>query len=417
MSSLRQTLIILLAATMTLSTDARAETVTVKAALNALPEVLPKGIKQEVRLIDASTLAAVVTAKGKATKKAKLSAEAGPSIMLVSQISKKKKDNRRGFVSLLKPGSVNVATIQTRIRMRATTTAAPANARLAFNALTAIAGPTRVGVSASDFTVSGPGTHGRMATAIADSTIGNIVRNAPCYDQNSGVVIIEVDPHVVEARNTEFNLCSSGVADPSTCVQNNYVAPDHSVRGSLDTNGGQATLTVEFVDPNGNVIASETVTGSLSDFFELIDQVTKRLAERMCEGQVTLTSAICPAIACTCCGQNQTNCQSGVRWLHQYAGIARGAVGATVRFNALEIYTTLNCGNWSTGTCITVPCCTRMAGETEQTSFTASFPFPFPIGGFDCICPAPASEAVSFLVQLVEGNLAKESEKIPFCPE
>ena len=100
----------------------------------------------------------------------------------------------------------------------------------------------RVGVPASGFTVSGPGLSGRMATGIASLVIVNVTQGAPCYGAPGGVVVVEVDPIVEQARQTEFQLCGSGGADPSTCVADNYVAPDHSVRGSVASDGTTATI-------------------------------------------------------------------------------------------------------------------------------------------------------------------------------
>jgi len=158
-----------------LAANCVAETI-VKVVLVGLPEPLPKGITQQVRVIDASTGEDLNVTKGKAKSKFKIAAQATPSLLVVNHFSRVKKLNR-------------------------------------------------VGVPESGFTVSGSGTHNRMPGGIASLAIVNIVQHAPCYGPNSGVVIVEVDPRVETALQNEFQLCSSELADPATCVANNYVAP------------------------------------------------------------------------------------------------------------------------------------------------------------------------------------------------
>lgn len=407
---------LMLAAILASPLGAGADPVTVKALLDGLPKKLPKGITQQIRLVDASTGNQLLVSTGRGGKRSTFSAPPQPSILLVNHLSRTKKDNRRGIAPLFKPGKLAARSTTTRVRMRGgrAVSSLAASARPAAP-LSAPSAQIRVGVPPGGFTVSGPGTNGTMATAVAELTIGSIVRNAPCYDKPSGVVVIESDPRVLDARRREFDLCGAGVTDPSTCVADRYSAPDNSIRGSVLSQGGQVTITLELVGPNGDVIATESATGSLSEFFQLIEEAAKRLAARICPGQLVVETATCRSTACECCGSQF--CIPGHTWEHRFTGTARGGEGSTVTFNLHAAYTALECDGWSTGSCGAIPCCVREPGQPEQLSFTAAMPYPFPVGPEVCICPPVSPTAVSFLVQLVSGGAYEEVERIVDCPQ
>jgi len=391
-----------------------------KARIAGLPKKPPKDGRTVARLVsfaDATVLAS--KRAGNRPKKLSMGAPAVPSLLEVTYLSSRKQLVLDGVSHAIAPPSSG--NVKTKLKLRELASPEPAALASAFAPLglsiepQAVGGRTLIGAPRSGFTVSGPGLDASMGAAEGDMTVGDVVGKSPCYDQEGGVVIVEVDPKFMEARNREFQLCADGYTDPATCPQDQYVPPDHSINGSMVSDGSQLEITLNYVDPDGNVISSESASGPIDDWFKIHDEVAKKLVKDLCvEPELTLTGVPCESSSCNCCEDASPYCK-GKTYLTRIEGEATGPVGTLLDVNLPSDQGVIACGGWSEGSCAPVLCCERTALEQpEHIVFSAQVPFP-PSG--DCICPTPEPIGLPLLAQLVTpgGAFSDEQQALAIC--
>ena len=95
--------------------------------------------------------------------------------------------------------------------------------------------------------------------------------------------MIEVDPKVLAAIDSEIALSNSDRADPSTRIQNLRVPPNQFFHGTVSLDGTNVTVTyTQVMEPGGYVLNSKSRTGPIDNIDNIIDEVAKEMADAMC---------------------------------------------------------------------------------------------------------------------------------------
>ena len=82
----------------------------------------------------------------------------------------------------------------------------------------------------------------------------------------------------------EIAFSNSPAADPSTRLQNRIISPTRTLHGSVESAGGQTTITVSVVDvATGQSHGTVSSTGADDRFFEIEADVAKKLERLLCE--------------------------------------------------------------------------------------------------------------------------------------
>lgn len=372
-----------------------------------------KQVLTAVQVLDVEGGRIVASARPRKPKKFRTSAPALPLMVAASVTNRRDGARYEAVGPVLRP--VDGKKVKAKLVL-APAEAPPAAAAALGTAVAAPAAaePWNVGVPATEFTVSGPGLEPFLARGEADLVTVDLV-NSRCYDDK--FFITETDPRMLEERAREIALSQSPLADPATRMEDLRVEPDKIVSGAATSDGTTVTIALVLRDAMGAILASGTASGPADAYFDVHEAAVGRLIDEICdEGlRVTLTSATCPAEACTCCDEGAF-CL-GERWTERMEGVASGAVGTVLQVNFPEtLGGDLSCPGWTRETCdADLACCRRTSeGQPAQVTFEATLTFP-PFGF--CVCPPPPPVDTHLLAQVFDGTSADEDERVVGCPE
>lgn len=359
------------------------------------PADVPKRSRVVVKIIDLETSAVSIAKIKKASATLRVPSPQSTSIVSAILISPTKKRVHSG-VAVIRQGVLSTQSrpkVKLKLRMQ----------RAAFMSNTASAGGTTlIGVQPSDIQISG-----RLDQSIRRAEAGAIqgsLANSPCA-QSGEISVIDQDPRVQEARQREFQNCSS-----PPCPVDRYVAPDNSVKGSLSSDGQTTSIELRVEDSQGNTTASGSSSGNASDFFQIHDAAVNKLIEDLCGGvRLIITQNQCPSTACQCC----PTCP-GEFWSPKMEGRAKGKVGAMIHVNFPPQTGNISCGDWSPVSCLPLLCCQRLdASQPEWTDFSVTATLPL---GVSCFCPPQPAFDFGMVAQVEDGQRYREEIRDTSCP-
>jgi hypothetical protein len=359
------------------------------------PTDVPAKSRIVVKVIDVETSSVTIAKIAKAAATLRVPSPQTTSIISAVLISPTKKRIHSG-VAVIKQAVISVQA-RPKVKLKLRKQRAVSIARGA-----SAGGSTLIGVQATDIQISG--TLDRSIRRAEAGAIQGSLANAPCA-QNGEVSIIDQDPRVQEARQRELQICGSG-----GCPVDRYVAPDHSVHGTLSSNGQTTSIELQVQDAQGNTTASGSASGKANDFFKIHDQALKRLIEDLCGGvKLIVTQNSCTSSACQCC----PSCP-GEFWTPEMAGRAKGKVGSTIHVNFPPSTGTINCGGWSQIDCLPLLCCQRVdVSQPEWTDFSVTATLPL---GTPCFCPPQPPFDFGMVAQVEDGLKYREEIRDTSCP-
>ncbi len=252
-------------------------------------------------------------------------------------------------------------------------------------------GIARVTDRDSDFSISGPRTFPWMAIAGRD-VISTGLSSAECYGKEDGFVLLDTSSEYRRARAAEISLCRSGLADRSTCFdENSYLPPNASVRGVIVSDGSTITVALSFFDESGSEAVSNSIAGDFDSFIQILESAGSDLGRKICEARglrVSLSANAANSNHCSYtdtgrCGCSEEGSLQGFYWEGgTYTGEMKGPVGTTFELDnsAAEFnHGTINCDGWSKITCSGAAdlCCRReSAQQPARTDYEAQLSFP-----------------------------------------
>jgi hypothetical protein len=263
-----------------------------------------------------------------------------------------------------------------------------------------------IGIPSDGISATGPGTHSRTGPGLAAMMITELSK-APCWGKSGGIEIIETEH--IDAVRKEAQLCAGPYFDQTTCPNQNLVTPDHYVTGSVSSDGQTTQVTLNVTDSQGNMVSSETVSGS--SYFDLVEEIGSKLGQKLCKGALEVTEANCLTAPAS------SYCDGGLFIIMQFKGTAHGAVGTIIRSNLGDnIGATLDCGGWTGSACgVNMRCCTRdNESQPEQISFVAQVNWPYAVYGDIPWCPVMGPFTIQLVAQVLNTDI--EIDRFLTCP-
>ena len=185
-----------------------------------------------------------------------------------------------GRSPLLRPAAGQSLTID--LSPRHATTMFPLTTRATFRLAAFFAaageadgGATAIGIPATGFTAGGLDLSGADIARIVTT---GMIDGASCYGEDGGFVVVETDPKTLAILKAEIELSNSPGADPATAMTDRYVAPGHSIAGSVESDGTSVTVTLRVVDAQGRELLSNSASGPLDQFLDINAGVAGALA-------------------------------------------------------------------------------------------------------------------------------------------
>lgn len=277
----------------------------------------------------------------------------------------------------------------------------------------------------SAFTASGPKTASWMALAGRD-TVATAMAQAECYRDDDGFIIAETSKEFFKARAEEIALCKNGLADPSTCFNPQaYVVPNSIVRGSFVSDGALFSISLSFIDETGLEAASTLVQGDAGSFIDLLLAAGADLGQKICEARslkVSLDLLFPHFRNCSytdnggtgSCGCSET--AFGRYWEGgYYNGEMKGPVGTVFQLSSSSGQTangTISCGAWTKTDCGESLCCTREAGQTTLSNYSAQLDFPLASG--HCYC-GPGNFQTNLEAKVTKASKSKSENLFVEC--
>lgn len=398
------------AAAIIASSQAAFATPSAKVTLEAKSWPLPKDAQLAVKLVELEGGTVLSSSKIRAKKRFAISIPSEPVIVEVGASSFRGRVNLRG-VSKKVLSSLPASKLSKALQVRLRSQSRAATDRLR-RALAPATERATVGVPLDGIKLSGADAEAWMRRAQVQLLETALVQNSACYLEPNGFVLIALDPDVLAARQREFSLCSSGRADPATCVSDRFVPPSQLITGSLFVEGNEAVLTLQLSAGNGLPLIEVSAAGSLRSIQEWEDltiTVQEQLSDVLCGGgTLTVTSASCETPSCG------FPCITGSAYRVQptISGTARGPVGYGVSVSIGVGEGTLDCGTWSAAECDAILCCRRTAdSQPNETTFQGVLNY----GQGVCICPSGESATFDLVAQLT-GFIPQEIERSVECP-
>jgi len=253
--------------------------------------------------------------------------------------------------------------------------------------------PTRVAVPNDAFQLSGTVAQETISRGIAAMIITGMA-HSPCYNRNDSFVVVESDSRIQAMRQREFDLIKKGFAAADPSFVDRSKPANVTVRGTVSSQGGSATVTIEMVNASGAVIGSSNVSVSNGGWLSAVGQASLDLGGQLCSGpQVEVQLARCQLKKCSC-GSNS----SGYQVVLRMDGTAKLPIGGIVFFtipnNASAVQ---NCGGVTSTTLAgSALACQRSSAEQPETfSWTAQSSTPAPPS---CQCPGDGAPQSMMLI-------------------
>jgi hypothetical protein len=148
-----------------------------------------------------------------------------------------------------------------------------------------------IGYNPADFTVTGPNyiVDTFKGSALADLVTVDLFTSRCSDDSSTSYEVVEsANPRVVAIIEAEIELQSSPLFDPASRVRPHFLAATHLAKGSANFVQGNVIINLRVEDRQGHVTAQSNVSGSEDNFFGLIDEAVRSLANQICTGETEL---------------------------------------------------------------------------------------------------------------------------------
>jgi hypothetical protein len=307
--------------TLLIATTAIAER-RVSASLSGLPRTLPRDARLFVRTL--SLASGQVTNSAVLRRKAAFSAQpsADPSVIAVTYLSRSSNKLLSGLGKKFVAGLPRKK-LSSALTIRLRKPKGVARGASVSKSVMAASSATTIGFPIDGIKIVGPDDFPLTGRSQIQLLVTSLVNDVACYGKSDGFAIVELDPEIQKARQFEFDLCSSGRADPASCPRDLYQPPTNLVRGTLDIRNDSATLSLILSDASGNELSRFTSNGSLKSIATweaLTKDMARKLGSTLCNrGFLQVQTARCETPTCNLsCGS-----LPAIRTLPKIVGVAR----------------------------------------------------------------------------------------------